>query len=320
MKMVKEENLAEVSVVMCTYNGGKFLVKQLESILDQTYSNLTEVICVDDGSTDDTLFILKDYAENDSRIKIFINESNLGYIKNYEKAFTLATKPYIAIADQDDIWFPNKISLLMAAIENNLMVYSDNLYIDSEDNSTGRQFSHCRYLRECTSCLNFIMTNGISGHTALINRELLKYALPFNKDIPYDYWLAFHAVQYGKIPYVNEPLVGYRQHDNNVIGALGLTKKEKKERKLRQNESTSGIDISENYNRVILFANAVNDNLKLEKQVLMELSETYHNLTFKTRLKRVKLFWKNKDQLIFFKKRNQLRKAFFCLKMFWKIK
>jgi Glycosyltransferases involved in cell wall biogenesis len=318
--MIKEENLTEVSVVMCTYNGAKFLVKQLESILNQTYSNLTEVICVDDGSTDNTLSILKHYAEKDNRVKIFINETNLGYIKNYEKAFTLTTKPYIAIADQDDIWFPDKISLLMAAIENNLMVYSDNLYIDSEDNSTGRRFSDCRYLRECTSCLNFIMTNGISGHTALINRELLKYALPFNNEIPYDYWLAFHAVQYGKIPYVNETLVGYRQHDNNVIGALGLTKKEKKERALRQNEVEEVDDITENYNRVILFANAVNENLKSEKQVLMELSETYHDLTFKTRLKRVKLFWKNRNELVFFKRRNQFRKAFFCLKMFWKIK
>lgn len=318
--MVKKENLAEVSVVMCTYNGEKFLVKQLESILNQTYSNLTEVICVDDGSTDTTLLILQEYAMKDKRIRIFRNESNLGYIKNYEKAFTLTTKPYIAIADQDDIWFPNKISLLMSAIKNNMMVYSDNLYIDSEDNSTGRQFSHCRYLRECTSCLNFIMTNGISGHTALINRELLKFALPFNKEIPYDYWLAFHAVQYGKIPYVNKPLVGYRQHENNAIGALGLSKKEKRERKERQNEVTNVDDRQENYNRVVLFANAVNDNLKFEKQLLMDLSKTYHDLTLKTRLKRVKLFWENKDQLIYFKKRNQFRKAYFCLKMSWKIK
>ena len=171
--MIKEDNLVEVSVVMCTYNGEKFLIKQLESILNQNYSNLTEVICVDDGSTDATLHILQDYAKNDKRIKIYINETNLGYIKNYEKAFTLTTKPYIAIADQDDIWFPNKISLLMSTIKNNMMVYSDNLYIDSEDNSTGKQFSHCRYLRECTSCLNFVMANGISGHTALIDRKLL---------------------------------------------------------------------------------------------------------------------------------------------------
>ena len=318
--MIKEDNLVEVSVVMCTYNGEKFLIKQLESILNQNYSNLTEVICVDDGSTDATLHILQDYAKNDKRIKIYINETNLGYIKNYEKAFTLTTKPYIAIADQDDIWFPNKISLLMSTIKNNMMVYSDNLYIDSEDNSTGKQFSHCRYLRECTSCLNFVMANGISGHTALIDRKLLKYALPFNKEIPYDYWLAFHAVQYGKIPYVNEPLVGYRQHDNNTLGALGLSKKEKKERNERQNEVIKVDDIEENYNRVLLFANAVNDNLKFEKQLVMELSKTYHNLTFKTRLKRVKLFWANRDQLIYFKRRNQFRKAYYCLKMFWKIK
>ena len=309
--MNKTENqLPEVSIALCTYNGEIFLLEQLESILNQDYANISEIICVDDNSTDGTWKILQEYAGKYSNFKIFRNSSNKGFIRNFEKALTLTSKKFIAIADQDDIWYPNKISKLVRVIGENLMAYSDNEYIGSDGITLGKKFSDFRRLSTCTSCLNFVLYNGISGHTMLINRDLLKYALPFPDEIPFDYWLAFHAIQYGVIPYINEPLVSYRQHDNNTLGAIGIKKNVK--------NIINGRKV--NYNRIIKFSMAINENLQYEKQVLLKLAYSYIDFSFKTRLKRVVLFWKNRDSLLFFKKRNEIRKAYYCIKMFWHIR
>jgi glycosyltransferase involved in cell wall biosynthesis len=104
-----------VSIAMCTYNGAKFMAKQLESIINQTYKNL-EIVIVDDRSTDDTVAIVEQFAKNDERIKFYQNETNLGFNKNFEKAVNLTTGDYISISDQDDIWLPTKIEDLLNAI------------------------------------------------------------------------------------------------------------------------------------------------------------------------------------------------------------
>ena len=158
--MNKTENqLPEVSIALCTYNGELFLHEQIESILNQDYANISEIICVDDNSTDDTWKILQEYAGKYSNFKIFRNSSNLGFIRNFEKALTLTSKKFIAIADQDDIWYPNKISKLVRAIGENFMAYSDNEYIGSDGITLGKKFSDFRRLSTCTSCLNFVLYN-----------------------------------------------------------------------------------------------------------------------------------------------------------------
>ena len=116
-----------VSVVMATYNGERFIAEQLESILTQTYSNL-EIIIVDDRSTDQSYTILESYAAKDTRIRLFRNEQNLGYVKNFEKGLSLAGGVYIAPSDQDDIWLPHKITTLVNHINDNTIVYSCLLY------------------------------------------------------------------------------------------------------------------------------------------------------------------------------------------------
>ena len=92
-----------ISIAMATYNGEKFLRYMLDSILSQTYQDIELIIC-DDNSSDSTCLILKEYEKNNSRIKLYFNESNLGFIKNFEKAISLCSGDYIALSDQDDIW------------------------------------------------------------------------------------------------------------------------------------------------------------------------------------------------------------------------
>ena len=101
-----------VSVVMCTYNGEKFLQRQLESLFEQTYTNI-EIIIADDASTDNTQQILKENASKDKRIRLLFHQKNIGYNKNFEHALQLVHGMYISICDQDDIWHPNKIKRMM---------------------------------------------------------------------------------------------------------------------------------------------------------------------------------------------------------------
>jgi len=307
-----KSKLQAVSIALCTYNGERFLKEQLESILNQDYENIDEIICVDDNSKDSTWEILKEYSNKYTIFKLYRNLSNLGFVKNYEKAITLTHNLLIAISDQDDIWYPTKISNLVNTIGNNLMSYSDNDYIDNKGKSLGRKFSDMRNLTTNTSCLNFALFNAISGHTILLNRNLLQYSLPFPDDIPYDFWLAFQASQYGKIQIVRKALVGYRQHDNNTIGAIGAKTTRKKVRKFE--------DTIISPNRIQIFAKNMASDLTKEQLVLEQLGDSYTSKSIKNRLKRVAILWNNRETILLFKKTNKYRKMFFCVKAFWKFK
>ena len=309
MKEPKSKQPA-VSIALCTYNGDRFLKEQLESILNQDYKSINEIVCVDDNSTDTTWLILKEYAEKYPTFKIFQNKINLGFIKNFEYAISLTSNHFIAISDQDDIWHADKISKLVLGIGSGLMVYSDNEYIDENGKKTGVRFSDKRNLVDIYSCLNFALFNTISGHAILFRKELLTLALPFPDDIHYDWWLAFCASQHSVIRVVNEPLVGYRQHIANAVGGYGIKKNDKK-------VQTFSI-LNETSVRISFFSKKIAPNLMYEKEVLELLALSYRDKSFKTRFKRIILFWKNKDNLLLFKKRSKLSKMIYCIKAFWK--
>ena len=120
-----------VSIALCTYNGEQFLKKQIDSLLNQTYSNLQIIIC-DDASQDDTKAILEDYS--DSRIKKIFNHKNIGYIKNFEQAINLCKGDFIALCDQDDIWKPEKIETMLNSIDDAWLLFCDSELIDEQDN------------------------------------------------------------------------------------------------------------------------------------------------------------------------------------------
>ena len=101
-----------ISVVMCTFNGDKYLEQQIDSILCQTYP-IHELIIQDDCSTDRTVTIIEAYQKRDPRVKLYINEAPLGFNYNFSSAFAKAEGEYIASSDQDDIWRPDKIEILM---------------------------------------------------------------------------------------------------------------------------------------------------------------------------------------------------------------
>ncbi|HEX5711258.1 MAG TPA: glycosyltransferase family 2 protein [Sulfuricurvum sp.] len=213
-----------ISIAMATYNGEKFIAEQLDSILSQSYGNLEIIIC-DDHSTDSTPAILKNYAMQDGRIKVFFNAENLGLVKNFEIALSLCGGEYIALADQDDIWEKEKIATLLQEIGDCALIHSDASLIDGEGKLLAPSYS--RYSRKILGkdIYSYLLHNNVTGCTALFSRKLLEYALPFPDHIfVHDWWLTLCAYKFGGITYIDEPLIRYRQHGCNQIGAADTRK------------------------------------------------------------------------------------------------
>jgi len=214
-KIVKEDSL--ISIAMCTYNGEVYLKHQLDSILNQSYKNI-ELIIVDDISTDNTLNILREYAKTDNRIKIYENEQNLGFIKNFERAISLCSGEFIALSDQDDIWKPQKLEYFYTHINNNILIYSDAILIDENEKKLNKMLiSPKKNMISGNNNRAFIFSNCVSGNTLMFKKELTQHILPIPKEINYhDVWIAFVATTYGTITYSDEAMVYYRQHSNQI--------------------------------------------------------------------------------------------------------
>lgn len=209
-----------VSIALATYNGSRFLQTQLDSIYAQTWQNIEVVVC-DDHSTDDTVSILEAYRLSHG-LRYRVNQHNLGFLRNFEQVLSCCRGEFIALADQDDVWLPNKLTRLLSEIGAADLVYSDAALIDEDGRESpetliqtsgvrpvdGRQFSY------------FVCNTCVTGCTVLLRRRLLEYALPIpDCETYHDWWLAVVASCHAGVRYVPERLVRYRQHSGNDTGA-----------------------------------------------------------------------------------------------------
>lgn len=203
---------ATVSVVLCTYNGEKYLREQLDSVVNQTYP-LHEIIIQDDGSTDNTLQIANEYAERHDNIIVKVNTHERGINGNFFSALSSSTGDLIAICDQDDIWVEDKIGRQVAAIGDALMCTCHSKAF-SEDGS----FAHFDQRKPNYGLLRLLFCNEIPGHTMLINRRLLGL-LPPRQECEvmyrirmYDFILAVTAAAHDSTVFVDEVLVHHRRY------------------------------------------------------------------------------------------------------------
>jgi glycosyltransferase involved in cell wall biosynthesis len=213
-----------ISVALATYNGGRFLREQLDSIYAQTWSPLEVVVC-DDRSSDDTVSILKKYLQRHG-LRYEVNEQNLGFVRNFEKAMALCRGEFIALADQDDVWLPEKLERLMAGIGTASLIYSDAFLIDDKGRELpGSLIATSGVLPITGANLRYFVCNScVTGCTALFRRDLLNTALPIPECETYhDWWLAVVASKLGGVRYLPERLVRYRQHGANQAGASRKT-------------------------------------------------------------------------------------------------
>jgi glycosyltransferase involved in cell wall biosynthesis len=219
-----------IDVLLGTYNGARFLGPQIESILDQEDVSF-RILVRDDGSADGTPAVIEHYRRmRPERIVRVGGSGHLGAVGNFAGLLREATAPYAALSDQDDVWARHKLRTLLGVMRDlesrhgvgtPLMVHSDLTVVD--ETLRERHPSFWRYSGfdpRGTNLPRLLIKNTVTGCASLVNRALLELALPVPQAaLVHDYWLALVAGAAGHIGIVEEPLVAYRQHARNVIGA-----------------------------------------------------------------------------------------------------
>ena len=216
-----------ISIAVTTFNGDQYLRRQLDSLLGQDYPNI-EIVVADDCSSDNTIAILAEYDTNDN-FRWYQNETNLGYIKNFENVIRRCRGEYIALCDQDDVWYSNKVSKTYTSLiqDDALLAYCDADLIASDDEHIGMNLLSHSSIGPIKGgdYEKFYFLNTVNGCTSLISKELYEMAVPFPSDVPHDWWLAYCAAFEGRLSYLPCRLMGYRMHDNNTVGISYRIKK-----------------------------------------------------------------------------------------------
>lgn len=210
-----------ISVCIATYNGEKYIKSQLDSVLSQI-EECDEVIISDDSSTDATINIVT--SIQDSRIKIYINERekrkmpSINLITtNFENALFHATGDIIFLADQDDIWLPNKVEVMLQYLQKYDYVVSD-CYITDADldiKCDTRFYDGSGFTKNRWKAL--IAPTPYQGSCAAFRRSVLNKALPFPKGIQsHDRWIGYIASFFFSYKIISESLILYRRHGENA--------------------------------------------------------------------------------------------------------
>ena len=234
----------KIAILLSTYNGSAYLAEQLDSLLTQTYSNFV-IIIRDDGSTDSTEEIISRYVEkNQEKIyRLSGNQDNVGPSASFslliqyimrEKDSLRFSHVYMMLCDQDDIWVENKLEIqmtkMLCAERKNpglpILIHSDLNVVNEKKAVIAESFIDYQGLEiKRNKFTNIVLSNLVTGCTTFFNEELARQALPIpDKAIMHDWWLALTAAAFGEIVFINMPLVKYRQHVNNTIGAKEFNK------------------------------------------------------------------------------------------------
>ena len=225
----------KISVAMATYNGEKYIQKQLDSILNQSHK-VNEIILVDDKSTDNTREVIQKYIQQHPEMKFsfYVNEENLGYKKNFKKAMSYCRGEYIFLCDQDDIWLSNKVEEMIAIMDthpNILSLASSFSFIDKDDKTFEvekvKGLSNNNLLRrnvekDALVSISFdelCIQNYFQGCALVIRKKISEeFQKIFTEELFHDWLLNLIAAKYEGMFFINKPLFQYRIHDHNTIG------------------------------------------------------------------------------------------------------
>lgn len=295
-----------VSIAMTTYNGAQFLEDQINSILQQTYSNI-ELIVVDDCSTDNTYELLESFLSKDKRIHIFKNKNNIGFVKNFCKAISLCSGDFIALSDQDDIWEDWKIEKQINSIKDFDLLCTNSLLIDEYNNSLGLTMKETLCFTEIPSNQDYLFKylchkNFVQGSTILATsaflKEQIKEVNQFSDFLFHDHLFALKASINNGIIYLPDCTIRYRQHGEQVTKNLNTVNKNKEDK---------------NYKKIIdilLFVKSF--NLSMNQIIYVNDTIKYYKELHKKTVYTIVYFYKYFYFLYF--SNNKIKKIFLVLK------
>jgi len=205
----------KISVCMATYNGEKYIARQLASILTQLDIN-DEVIITDDSSTDNTVEVIE--SLNDERLKLFKKNNYHSATYNFENALRKASGDLIFLSDQDDIWIQNKVSTILKYLKEFDLVVHDCIVIDEDCNVLND--SYFKIVNSKKGFFKNIMKNSYLGCCMAFKRNILEKCLPFPKNlIAHDIWIGLISDMIGKTLFLDSKLILYRRHTSTFTYA-----------------------------------------------------------------------------------------------------
>lgn len=222
--------LAPIEVVLCTFNGEKYVHEQIESILKQKLKP-ARLSIYDDASTDRTREAIQEIMRtNRSGIDmvLHVQRENLGYVRNFEHGIRNASLEYIALCDQDDIWDQDKLGVLLAAFDDETgVVFSNALLVDAHSASLRHTlWEVIRLTRKRQTAFGnpdetrqlLLQQNYVTGAALMMRKDLALLLPPFPVATPHDYWIAIISSEISRLKPVDRVLYKYRQHARNAIG------------------------------------------------------------------------------------------------------
>jgi glycosyltransferase involved in cell wall biosynthesis len=224
---IKKTKSTKVAILLAVYNGEKFLIKQLESIKNQSYKNWV-IYARDDGSIDNSILILQDFQRKIGKNKIVIHKGkNIGYQYNFFELIMNKKNngDLFFLCDQDDIWFKNKIKDIVSFFNNHdhlgpLLYCGRSILIDENDNIIGSSNNFTKK----TSLNNALVQSIAGGNTMAFNKKLKlvieKNYRCFTKNVVHHDWTIYlvNELFNGLTFFDKDPKIYYRQHNNSVIG------------------------------------------------------------------------------------------------------
>jgi glycosyltransferase involved in cell wall biosynthesis len=217
-----------ISVAMCTYNGERFLQEQLASIAQQTRLPDELVVC-DDRSTDQTLAMVREFAASASYpVRIFVNEQNLGFAANFERAIRACEGNLIALSDQDDVWYPTRLERSeqeFTAYPEAGLVFSDADVVNEKNELVGTRLWHRlgfagKRERDLLDGHYIVLAKHrfVTGATVMFRASLRDRCLPVDAGWIHDEWIAMVSAAFSDLRPIDQPLIRYRVHGSQQVG------------------------------------------------------------------------------------------------------
>ena len=217
--------MAKIGIVLATYNGEKYLAQMLDSLVAQTRP-ADFIVAVDDGSKDNTPAILKSYQDR-LPLQVTILEKNSGHRAAFSKALELAqpqlsSNDLIALADQDDVWLPQKLEILEKEIQDKSLVFGDAQVVDADGKIIAESWrSYSKIEKKISIEQQIAGINNVTGCLSLFSASLLDAILPIPEGVTvHDRWIAMLADKHNGVAAIDTPVVQYRIHGNNAVGGV----------------------------------------------------------------------------------------------------
>lgn len=230
------DKVSNIAILLATYNGALYLREQIDSLINQTFTDW-HLFIHDDGSTDRTRDIIDTYARAyPTKISVLDYPSLGGACRNFFSLLETVEAPYYMFCDQDDVWLADKVEKTFCRMrlleqqhpEAPLLVHSDLMLTDARLNVIDTSFVRNQHIKlEAIKIYeDYAATNTVTGCTTLFNQQAKAcMRRPYDKAILHDAWLCLSVVaRGGLVDFIDEPLVKYRQHGNNTLGSTDMSR------------------------------------------------------------------------------------------------